>query len=58
MAPVQKTVTEDEFLGLSKWAWAAIAGCVATAGIAFYIFAGDEGKKKPKGAKKKVNINS
>ena len=51
MAPaVQKPVSEDEILGLPKWVWAAIAGGVITAGLAIYIFAGDDGgkKKKPK----------
>ncbi len=53
MAPtVPKPAADDEILGLPKWAWAAIAGGVITAGLALYIFSGDDGgetkKKKPK----------
>ena len=43
MAPAvpQKSVNEaDEIFGLPKWAWAAIAGGVVTAGVLYYIFAG------------------
>lgn len=51
MAPVSKPVNEDEVLGLPKWAWAAIAGGVLTAGLAIYIFAGGDEDAKKKGPK-------
>ena len=41
MAPVaEKPVSEEEIFGLPKWAWAAIAGGVVTAGVLYYIFTG------------------
>ncbi len=67
MAPVDKAPVsasgDGDFLGLSKWTWAAIAGGVAVTGIALYIIAGsDDGKKdkkkKGKGAKKKTGTTT
>ena len=41
MAPVtSKAVSDEEILGLPKWAWAVIAGGVVTTGVLIYIFAG------------------
>ena len=53
MAPVDKAAVsssgDGDFLGLSKWTWAAIAGGVAVAGITLYIIAGsDDDSKKDK----------
>ena len=43
MAPVaEKPVSEEEIFGLPKWAWAAIAGGVVTAGVLYYIFTGNK----------------
>lgn len=58
MALVSKPVNEDEVLGLPKWAWAAIAGGVITAGLAIYIFAGGDDTKKKKGPKLAKNKKS
>lgn len=56
MAPVvvEKPASNDEILGLPKWVWAAIAGGVITAGIAIYIFSGDDNAGDKKKKKKKI----
>ena len=64
MAPANSVIqkpsaSEDEILGLPKWVWGAIAGGVITVGLAYYIFAGDEDKKKkPKNKKKPIPANT
>lgn len=57
-AAAKSSKGEGDFLGLSKWAWAALAGGVVAAGITIYIISGggdsesDKKKKKSSSGKK------